>query len=562
MQRPQTPAPVSARRLPEWCLRIASRYESGAASQFLLTGNVLDGWPVPGSDRLGPLEEVLSSRLLAPFEVIFHYDLSTGLRVERGGETLAQWPSYKEKGPLPRHPFEALRFLDHYFRYLANIRVLGKRPPSVTLILRDAGLVFPVQHGPPGYDLSAAMLQVRAWSTDPHLADLPLAVFLVAENLADLHPLLAGNPRAEQIELPLPSAQEITSYLSDHYDRFASVIPKDLTCDSLGEALAGTSFAGLDSLLKSARHEKRVLDASEVAMRKRDLLERESQGLIDFVRSEKSLDDYLGHDALKARLRQDIRLWNAGDATALPMGYLLCGPVGTGKTFLIDCLAGEAGIPVARIRNFRDRWIGSTEANLERIFRMLHALGRAVVFVDEADQALGKRDSSGGDAGVSSRVYAMFAEEMSRPANRGKLLWVLATSRPDLVEVDLKRPGRVDLKIPIFPCADAHEAWSLIRGIGRRKGLDLPGDPAPSILDKMPAHLTPGAADALVLKVYRTTRTEKIPAINALDAALDEYRPAVSGSVMRFQIGLAASEASDLSLIPPAFREYLDPSGT
>src|SRR5690606_29107533 len=160
------------------------------------------------------------------------------------------------------------------------------------------------------------------------------------------------------------------------------------------------------------------------------LLERESQGLIDFVRSEKSLDDYLGHDALKARLRQDIRLWNAGDATALPMGYLLCGPVGPGKTVLIACPAGAAGPPVARIRNFRDRWIGSTEANLERIFRMLHALGRAVVFVDEADQALGKRDSSGGDAGVSSRVYAMFAEEMSRPANRGKLLWVLATSRP------------------------------------------------------------------------------------------------------------------------------------
>ena len=114
-------------------------------------------------------------------------------------------------------------------------------------------------------------------------------------------------------------------------------------------------------------------------------------------------------------LREDLALWRAGGfQRALPMGYLICGPVGTGKTFLVECLAGEAGIPVVKIKNFRDKWVGSTEGNLEKIFRLLQGLGRCFVFIDEADQALGKRDTGSNDGGLSGRVYSMFAKEMSR----------------------------------------------------------------------------------------------------------------------------------------------------
>jgi SpoVK/Ycf46/Vps4 family AAA+-type ATPase len=72
---------------------------------------------------------------------------------------------------------------------------------------------------------------------------------------------------------------------------------------------------------------------------------------------------------------------------------------------MVECLAGEAGVPVVKLKNFRDKWIGSTEGNLEKIFRLLQALGRCFVFIDEADQALGRRDAQAGDSGVSERVY-------------------------------------------------------------------------------------------------------------------------------------------------------------
>jgi len=81
------------------------------------------------------------------------------------------------------------------------------------------------------------------------------------------------------------------------------------------------------------------------------------------------------------------------------------------ETFLVECQAGEAGVPVVRLKNFRDRWVGSSEGNLENIFRLLAALGRCYVFIDEADQALGRRGAGAGDGGVSGRPYSMIAEE-------------------------------------------------------------------------------------------------------------------------------------------------------
>src|SRR5947208_16765657 len=140
---------------------------------------------------------------------------------------------------------------------------------------------------------------------------------------------------------------------------------------------------------------------------------------------------------------------------------------------MLDCLAGEAAGPVVKFKNCRERWVGSTEGNLEKIFRLLQALTRCFVFIDEADQALGKRDSGSNDSGLSGRIYSMMAAEMSRPENRGRIIWVLASSRPDLIEVDLKRPGRVDVKIPIFPTSDASESWALLRALCKRQGLEF-----------------------------------------------------------------------------------------
>ncbi len=236
------------------------------------------------------------------------------------------------------------------------------------------------------------------------------------------------------------------------------------------------------------------------------------------------------------------------------MGYLFCGPVGTGKTFMVECLAGRSGSARREDEELSRQMGGFHREQSGKIFRLLDALGRCIVFVDEADQALGRRSSDSGDSGVSGRVYGMMAERMSDSSKRGKILWALATSRPDLVEVDLKRPGRIDVKIPLFPTATPEEGYRLIRALAKRRGVILDKELPVVFRSQIPDLLTPGAAEALSVRMYRSLRTGAADAEAALTIALRDYQPPVHPSVIAAQIDLAVAETTDLSFVPERFR--------
>src|SRR5207244_6111301 len=163
-----------------------------------------------------------------------------------------------------------------------------------------------------------------------------------------------------------------------------------------------------------------------------------------------------GDEAAKARLREDAALLKRGALDSLPMGYLLCGPVGTGKSFLAQCVSGEIGIPCVVLKNFRSKYVGETEGNLELVLSVLRAMGPVVVVVDEADAALGSREQEG-DSGTSSRVFGMIAAQMGDTQYRGRIIWMLLTARPDLLPIDLKRQGRAEVHIPLFYPTDENE---------------------------------------------------------------------------------------------------------
>ena len=103
---------------------------------------------------------------------------------------------------------------------------------------------------------------------------------------------------------------------------------------------------------------------------------------------------------------------------------------------------------------------------------MLRAMGPVVVVIDEADAALGNREG-GGDSGTSSRVFSMIASQMGDTRYRGKLLWMLLTSRPDLLPIDLKRQGRAEVHLPLFSPSDDDEIEFMIKVMARKNKASL-----------------------------------------------------------------------------------------
>ena len=178
------------------------------------------------------------------------------------------------------------------------------------------------------------------------------------------------------------------------------------------------------------------------------------------------------------------------------------------------------------------------------------------MFDDEADQTLGRRESGIGDGCLSGRLYSMIAQEMSDTANRGKVMWVLASSRPDLIEVDLKRPGRIDLKIPILPTSTHAEGGALLKALARRYDLDISSQSMKQIDACLPELLTPGAAEALVVKAYRMVRTQAVSAGDAILRCLDSYQNPVAQEVLELQMRLAIREATDLSFVPETLQYF------
>lgn len=574
--------------LPPWSEEIRTLYLSGAANQFILHGNTADRLLLPPgetagdaakspadqpghaapSPRLGNLLDFLARHQLGKFDVVLAADLGAGVRVLTGDKIYQRWPGSTEM--VVRTPADMISLLDRFLRFCVNLRNL--RPESagakaesslvgrnlhVAILFLNAQLLFPAEKGLTGYDLNALASVVRSWSMETHFLQQNLAVFLLAEQLNDLHPLLAMNPRSARLEVRLPGIPE----LAEAFRALAPLYPKAL--ETVGQdlprtagQLAGATLSSVESLLKRREFLREPLVENDLANLKRDLVERDAQGLIEFLNPDRTLDDVHGQPSVKEWMRQDIALWRQGDLAAMPMGYLFCGPVGTGKTYLVECLAGEAGVPVVKLKNFRDRWVGSTEGNLEKIFALLHALGRCIVFIDEADQALGRRDGGAGDSGVGGRVYSMMAKEMSNTRNRGRILWILASSRPDLIEVDLKRPGRVDVKIPLFPTHGPEEAYDLIRALSKKQKLDLPKELPETLRGVLPGWVTPGSAESLSIKIYRLVKTRGLEAVAALRACLEEYQNPVPRPIMEHQIGLAVDEASDLAFVPEAFRGY------
>jgi SpoVK/Ycf46/Vps4 family AAA+-type ATPase len=274
------------------------------------------------------------------------------------------------------------------------------------------------------------------------------------------------------------------------------------------------------------------------------------------VQSRFDLSFVAGNDQAKRKLQDAAAAVRTGNTDVLPMGYVICGPVGTGKTFITTCFAGEVGIPAVTLKNFRSMWQGVTEGNLERVLTLLKAMSPIVVIVDEADAQLGDRSSSG-DSGVGNRVFAQIAQFMGNTELRGKVIWFLLTCRPDLLPVDLKRQGRAEEHIALFYPETAEERLALLQAMQKKIGMARFPEEMEKLFLQKSGSLSGADIEAVLIRSELRSRLLKKTAVDTEDvkATLEDFIPPYYPTEIDLQNLVAVLECTSKSLLPQKYRD-------
>jgi AAA+ superfamily predicted ATPase len=535
---------------------------------FLLHGNVHDLVRIGADDelRFGVLPEFLAEQLFGRWDLILHYDLARGLRALAGRDA----DRLKEMVPLAnqrvgdlseikKDPGTVLAYLDRFVRN--NIMTDDDGRLSAAVILNHSSYIVP--RGEPGHlstTASTHLVTLLNWATSPHVKRLNMAFVLVDEKLSDLNERLAGNPHVAGLEIPLPDEEERKRFIgfaagSRDVHEFS-----DFDTPELAKLTAGISLTDVNVLVQSTIEGGRRLDDEVFRRLKKRLIERQCQGLLEFIEPRWGLDMVIGHEAAKTRLRNDAELLKRGALDSLPMGYLICGPVGTGKSFLAQCTTGEIGIPCVMLKNFRSKYVGETEGNLERVLSVLRAMGPVVVIIDEADAALGDRGQSG-DSGTSSRVFAMIAAQMGDTRFRGRILWMLLTCRPDLLPIDIKRQGRAEVHIPLFYPSDEAEVRDLFVAMAKKMGADLVHEDVPPVPQL--GHLSGADIEGMVGRAWRSALLAGMDRItrDVLEEVVSQFMPSTAGLEKELQEIAAVLECTDRQFLGPDARARVEEAG-
>jgi SpoVK/Ycf46/Vps4 family AAA+-type ATPase len=243
-----------------------------------------------------------------------------------------------------------------------------------------------------------------------------------------------------------------------------NALPGDIDVKTLSHVTAGMSRNVIGNLIKESAEKKRPIDYETVFKKKRKFIEEQSGGLLQIMQPLWGIEAIGGLVEHKRYIKEVVASMQKNNFLAVPMGAMLLGAPGTGKTVFAQAVAHEAEIPFVTLKNIREMWVGQSERNLDFALELIRAQAPVVVFVDEIDQQFQMRGGPVTDGGVDNRMQGRLFEFMSDTDLRGKTLWIAASNRPDLIDPAMLREGRFDEKIPFF-LPNAKERGEILEAI-------------------------------------------------------------------------------------------------
>jgi ATP-dependent Zn protease len=399
------------------------------------------------------------------------------------------------------------------------------------------------------------LVTMQRWANNPMFTDGDISIILLTENLADISIRLTASPSTVKVSVPFPDESVRASFLKNKQKEGFLLLERGISPEAVASVTSGLNLMNLERLVLESHESDTALSLNYLRLKKKEMIENEAGGLLEFMETVYSLDAVSGHDFVKKQFRHATKAIKHGDLEILPMGYLIAGPVGTGKSFMVSAFAGEIGIPMVKFRNFRSKWQGVTESNLEKVLNILKSMSPVAVMIDEADAFLGDRDQDG-DSGTSNRVFAQIASFMGDTSYRGKIIWFLITCRPDLIPIDLKRQGRAEEHMALFyPETDA-EKVALFDTLKKKLKFGVHNFPILDLFRKYQHEVSGAEIESMLIRAKQRAMMDNRTMISRedMEEVMADFIPPAYEHEIRLQNLVASLECTSKKMVPKRFQ--------
>lgn len=556
-------------------LPIKRKYETGVASAFILSGMITDyaspTMKLRWGDFLRQRYALMQKQIVVSFNVLdgltfFAPSMEKAFRKASGFDDKPAEPKKKnalsesiaaslgqtaddEERKLPTAAPAALSLIS---KALLNADFRGE----IAVIIEHPEAIAPA----PGAMAAAlgpadrvAYVALTQWATDFRYAASDNIVFMLAHDVTSVHESVTKH--WSTVEIGLPSAIEreifIETFVNDENNSYG--FGDGLTVAGLVALTAGLSYIQIENTFLSSPTENKttVIHADTVRIEKEAEFAKDEGMTLIHTRS-----DYTHIGGLKTAIanidREIVQPMLRGETWGVPMGVLFAGPPGTGKSIMAEAMAGEAGIPMIRLdmSKIASKWQGEGERNLRRFLTKILRYAPVIVFIDEIDQVVSSRDG-GAVNQQESRMLSMLLEFMSDTSHRGRVVFIAATNRPDLIDAAMKRPGRFDVTV-VFPVPARDERADLFAVFGRKYNCPMPKTIPADVLDATD-DWTGAELEPVVMKARKLIERENMKPAAALRAAVARIIPNTGDKQRMTELALA--DINDLDWVPEHMRD-------
>ncbi len=552
--------------------QLAAIYNSEQSRSLILCGNVYDLFQ--HGDKYIPLIPFLCDKSKTEGLIRIVYELNGPIRILDDRDKLKNaWISWKagldldtlllkglrEKGQseLDRlgtefdrnlidaigNPSLALEFM----RQLTICSRSSRLPAELMIFIEAADMLLPAGNNDIASlnDKQLRRISIcQDWFGDPAFMNGGDSVCLIAESRSLVHPRVSRLPQVLTVEIPSPRFEDRLTYI-EFYMKTAERKPTLWsTSEDLAALTAGLSLHAVRQLLAGAGYAAESITPKHLIDKVEEYIQSQvGEDVVEFKKPTHSLEHVVGNDKLKQFIRRELlpRFRTTPDK-ALP-GAAVAGPIGGGKTFVFEAVAGELGVPVLVLKNVRSQWFGQTDVIFERLQRVLEALEKVVIFVDEADTQFGGvgAETHSTERRLTGKIQAM----MSDTKLRGRIMWLLMTARIHLLSPDIRRPGRVgDLIIPVLDPQGEDRGQFIKWVLGAV--LDEPSDANIARMDE----LSKGYSAAAFASLRSQLKAAEVNTIDEVVEIVRDHIPPAIGLTRRYQTLQAMINCTRRSLLP------------